>query len=239
MTGIDWRLDRKRARKLGAVLGVGLAHVALLAVLTRSQPLPPDPPLPPIEVFLVPPPEPEPEPPPPDPSPEAGGGAPAAPSVVHTPPNPPPEPPEIIAPIEQAPEPALNVGAAPTESPEPGMGQGGQGTGTGTGTGAGDGPGSGSGPAQIVRGPTLGQIQAAHPPGARSVYGRVSLSCVIRLDQYLDQCRVVSESPPGRGFGEAGLVVSRYFRFRPPTQGGRPVEGRRVVVGVDFGRPRR
>jgi len=46
VTGIDWRLDRKRARKLGAVLGVGLAHVALLAVLTRSQPLPPDPPLP-------------------------------------------------------------------------------------------------------------------------------------------------------------------------------------------------
>ena len=40
MTGIDWRLDRKRARKLGAVLGVGLAHVALLVVLTRSQPPP-------------------------------------------------------------------------------------------------------------------------------------------------------------------------------------------------------
>ena len=88
MTGIDWRLDRKRARKLGAVLGVGLAHVALMAVLSRSQPLPPDPPLPPIEVFLVPPPEPEPDPPPPDPSPEAGGGAPAAPSVRPRSPDP-------------------------------------------------------------------------------------------------------------------------------------------------------
>ena len=50
---------------------------------------------------------------------------------------------------------------------------------------------------------------------------------------------MVSETPPGRGFGEAGLVVSRYFRFRPPSQGGRPVEGQRVIVGVDFGRPRR
>lgn len=236
---MDWRLDRKRARKLGAGLGVLLAHVGLLAVLSRSQPAPLDPPPPPIEVFLIPPPEPEPDPPPPDPSPEAGGGAPAAPSVVHSPPDPPPDPPEVAAPVEQAPEPAPVVGIAPTESPEPGMGQGGQGTGRGAGTGAGDGPGSGSGPAQIVRGPTLGQIQAIHPPGARSVYGRVSLSCVIRLDQYLDQCRVVSETPPGRGFGEAGLVATRYFRFRPPTQGGRPIEGQRVVVGVDFGRPRR
>jgi len=131
VTGIDWRLDRKRARKLGAVLGVGLAHVALLAVLSRSQPPSHDPPLPPIEVFLVPPPEPEPDPPPLDPSPEAGGGAPAAPSVVHSPPDPPPDPPEIAAPVEQAPEPALNVGVAPTESPDPGMGQGGQGTGRG------------------------------------------------------------------------------------------------------------
>lgn len=235
---IDWRFDRKKARKLAAALGVSVAHLALLAVLTRSQPLPPDSPLPPIEVILIDPPAPEPEPPPPDPSPEAGGGAPAAPSVVHVPPDPPPEPPEIIAPVEQAPEPAPLVGVAPTETPEPGMGQGGQGTGTGTGTGAGDGPGSGSGPARIIRGPTLGQIQGAHPPGARSVYGRVRLSCVIRLDELLDDCRVVDEQPPGRGFGEAGLVVSRHFRFRPPMQGGRPIPGQRVVVGVDFGRPR-
>lgn len=238
MTGIGWRLDRKRARKLGAGAGVVLAHLALLVALGRSQPLPPDPPPPPVEVILIPPPEPEPDPPPPDPSPEAGGGAPAAPSVVHRPPDPPAAPPEIIAPPEPAPEPAPVVGVAPNETPDPGTGQGGQGTGSGTGTGAGDGPGSGSGPARIIRGPTLGQIQAAHPPGARSVYGRVRLSCVIRLDEYLDQCRVVSEDPPGRGFGRAGLVVSRHFRFRPPTQGGRPIEGQRVVVGVDFGRPR-
>lgn len=239
MAGMDWRLDRKRARKLGAGLGVALAHVALLAVLSRSQTQPPDPPPPPIEVILIPPPGPPPDPPPFEPSSQAGGGAPAAPSVVHAPPDPPPTPPEIIAPVEQAPDPALTVGAAPIESPAPGLGQGGQGTGTGTGIGAGDGPGSGSGPARIIRGPTLGQIQAAHPPGARSVYGRVSLSCVIRLDQHLDQCRVVSETPPGRGFGEAGLVTARHFRFHPPTQAGQAVPGQRVVVGVDFGRPRR
>lgn len=219
-------------------MGVSLVHLALLAVLTRSQTLPPDPPLPPIEVFLVDPPAPPPASPPPDPSPRAGGGAPAAPSRVHVPPDPPPDPPEIVAPVEQAPEPALNVGVAPIQTPDPGMGQGGQGTGTGTGIGSGDGPGSGGGPAQIIRGPTLGQIQAAHPPDARSVYGQVRLSCVIRLDERLDPCEVIGEEPPGRGFGEAGLVVSRHFRFHPPTRNGRPIPGRRVVVGVDFGRPR-
>lgn len=225
-------------RKAAAVSGVVLGHLVLLALLGRSQAPPSEPSLPPIEVVLIDPPAPAPDPPAPDPSPRAGGGAPAAPSRVHVPPDPPPDPPEIIAPVQQAPEPALNVGIAPIETAAPGMGQGGQGTGTGTGIGSGDGPGSGSGPPRIVRGPTLGQIQAAHPPGARSVYGRVRLSCVIRLDERLDPCRVISEEPQGRGFGDAGLVVSRHFRFRPPTQDGRPVSGRSVEVGVEFGRPR-
>ncbi|GAD59861.1 LOW QUALITY PROTEIN: ferric siderophore transport system, periplasmic binding protein TonB [Brevundimonas abyssalis TAR-001] len=221
------------------MLGVGLAHVALLAVLTRSQPLPPDPPLPPIEVFLVPPPEPEPEPPPPDPSPEGGGRAPAAPSVVHTPPNPPPEPPEIIAPIEQRPSPRSMSAPPPRKAPSPAWARAGRGPAQAREPARATAPARAAVRRRSSAAPPWARSRPAHPPGARSVYGRVSLSCVIRLDQYLDQCRVVSESPPGRGFGEAGLVVSRYFRFRPPTQGGRPVEGRRVVVGVDFGRPRR
>lgn len=235
--GWSWRLDRRRARTLGIILGVSVAHVALLAVLARSTGEPSPDPAPPIEVILYDPPVPE--PPPPDPSPEAGGGAPAAPSVVHVPPDPPRVPPEVIAPREPAPEQPLVVGVSPTETPEPGMGQGGQGTGTGTGVGSGDGPGSGSGPPRLVVGPTMAQIRANHPPNARMTYGRVELSCVIRVDQLLDECRVVRESPPGMGFGQAGLVVSRYFRFRPPTQGGRPVAGQRVVVGIDFGRPPR
>ncbi len=74
---------------------------------------------------------------------------------------------------------------------------------------------------------------------ARSRYGRAELSCVIRLDNRLDDCRIVDETPPGLGFGAAGLQVSGFFRFQPPTENGRPVQGQRVTVGIDFGRPPR
>lgn len=215
-------------------------HGLILLALSRSTPAPPDVPPRTIDVFLYSPAPPPPPPPPPaEPAVEAGGGAPATPSVIHRPPEPPPEVErEVIAPSEPAPEPVPEIGIAPLPTPTPGQGLGGQGTGTGTGTGEGSGPGSGSTPARLVTGPTLDQIRTNHPPNARSRYGRVELSCIIRLDERLEACRVVSESPQGLGFGQAGLVVSQYFRFRPPYEGGRPQSGRRIVVGIDFGRPR-
>ncbi|WP_292046881.1 energy transducer TonB, partial [Brevundimonas sp. UBA5718] len=172
--------------------------------------------------------------------PQTGGGAPAAPSRIHTPPPPKqPRPPELPAPPKQAPVPAPVVGVAPAPSPNPGFGQGGQGAGSGSGVGPGSGLGGGSTGPRLVTGPTMGQIRANHPPAARSRYGRAELSCLIRLDSRLDDCRVVDETPPGLGFGAAGLQVSGLFRFQPPTENGRPVEGQRVTVGVDFGRPPR
>ena len=50
---------------------------------------------------------------------------------------------------------------------------------------------------------------------------------------------MISETPAGLGFGEAALRLVDQFRVLPPTEGGRPVEGQRLVVGIDFGnRPR-
>ena len=50
--------------------------------------------------------------------------------------------------------------------------------------------------------------------------------------------QAVSETPPGQGFGAAAVTVAEaYFRFRPPmSASGRPVEGQRVTVFVQFGR---
>lgn len=190
----------------------------------------------PFEVVLY-------DPPPPiqrPPAPVSGGGAPAAPSKVNIPPPPKVQQPrEVPAPPKPAPTPAPVVGVAPAPSLQPGFGQGGQGTGQGEGVGAGDGPGSGSSGPRLITGPTMGQVRANHPPAARSRYGRVELSCRIRLDTRLDGCRVVRETPAGLGFGEAGLAVSGLFRFQPPIENGRPVEGQQVTVGVDFGRPPR
>lgn len=232
--------QRRASRWVGAVAVVLILHGLILLALGRSTPAPPPAPLRIVDVFLYAPEPPLPPPPPPaEPAVEAGGGAPASPSLIHRPPEPPPEVErEIVAPPEPAPEPAPQVGIAPLPTPTPGQGLGGQGTGTGTGTGEGFGPGSGSAPARLVVGPTVDQIRVHHPANARSRYGRVELSCIIRLDERLEACQVVSESPPGLGFGQAGLVVSQYFRFRPPSEGGRPQPGRRIVVGIDFGRPR-
>ena len=189
----------------------------------------------PFEIVLYAPPPPRSGQPP---APETGGGAPAAPSRIHTPPPPKQEQPrELPAPPRPAPEPALVVGVAPAPSPEPGFGQGGEGSGSGSGVGSGAGPGGGSSRPRLITGPTMAQVRASHPRNARSRYGRVELSCRIRLDTRLEACRVVSEAPPGLGFGAAGLTVSNLFRFQPPTENGRPVEGQQVTVGVDFGRP--
>ena len=92
---------------------------------------------------------------------------------------------------------------------------------------------------QSARGEAATGLPRAAGHGARSRYGRVELSCRIRLDTRLDGCRVVRETPPGLGFGQAGLAVSGLFRFQPPIENGRPVEGQQVTVGVDFGRPPR
>lgn len=231
---------RKTARWLIAALIVAGLHIGLFSLLavTRPDVLPVDSRV--IDVILFRPPPVSPPPPVVEaPSEDAGGGAPAAPSVVRTPPDPPRRPDAPVAPPKPAPEPTLVVGAAPVADPAPGMGQGGQGTGSGGGSGSGAGPGSGGG-AVFVRGASNREILALVPPEARRqrVAGRSEVSCVVRADTRLEDCRVVREQPAGFGFGEAAVRVAEgYFRFRPPTDGaGQPVEDFRVIVSVPFGR---
>ena len=190
-----------------------------------------------IEVLLFRPPVPPPPvvPPPKPTSPQAGGGAPAAPSRIHVPPRPRPVPSELPAPVVQAPEPELVVGIAPIATPQPGQGLGGQGTGQGTGIGEGTGPGTGSTRERFLRGPSLAERLRYYPQGTSARRGAsASLRCRIAADTRLEDCRVISERPAGQGFGQAALAVSAFFRFEPPTENGRTVEGREVTVGIDF-----
>lgn len=232
-------LKDRRVRNAAVAATIVVAHLGVFAVMGRTAPgglvLPP---LPPVEVLLVRPSPPPPPPPPPDTAPSrvSGGGAPAAPSRIHTPPPPPvPLPDSPPAPIEQAPEPAIIVGAAPISSGQPGFGQGGEGNGTGTGVGDGSGPGSGSGP-MIIRGANPREIFAGMPPAIRraNTPAEARVNCEIGLDQRLAGCRVVEESPEGQGVGPAAIAIAeRHFRFNPPRDGaGRPVAGQRVTVMV-------
>ena len=233
-------LNKDRLRKLGVVAGVTAAHLGVFSIMARvDPPLPLPEPAPPISVFLYRPPPPPPPPPPVAPARTQGGGAPAAPSRVHVPLKRPERPPELIAPPVPAPEPTLVIGAAPVAGPTPGMGQGGTGSGIGTGNGDGDGPGSGGVGPMIIRPATSREIQSVAPPrarGQRRPPGRARVNCVIRIDQRLDDCRIVEESPSGFGFGDQALRAMAFFRYRPPmTAAGRPVEGQRVTTFVNMG----
>ena len=233
-------LDRRRLRWIGLAAVVIAAHLGVGFWVARTRPSAPQPILPPpLNVIVLQPflPRPPPPPPPARSSSSDGGGRPSAPSVTRPAPSP-TRPPEVTAPPRPAPEPSLVIGVAPTESPTPGPGQGQQGTGTGTGSGDGDGPGVG-GRAQFVRGPSRQEIIARYPPAARAARmdGQVELRCRVRLDQRLEACRVLRETPPGQGFGVAGVQVAETtFRFRPPVRDGRPVADAEVTVGVAFGR---
>lgn len=236
-------LTKKRLRTAGVIVGVSAAHLLVFAVIARTQAdAPMLPPAPPINVLLFRPTPPPPPPPPLKPAPDPGGGKPAAPSRIHVTPKPADKPRELPAPPVPAPEPALVIGMAPVAGPTPGMGQGGTGNGTGTGNGDGEGAGSGKG-ALLIRRASNDEIQAYMPPRAREARrpGRASVNCVIRADTTLDDCRLSEETPPGFGFGEAAMIlVPRYSRFRPPLNAAdRPVEGKRVTVFIEFGRPRR
>lgn len=237
-------LTPDRARKLGAFAVVLAAHVGVFALMARSDGVEPLPVTPVFDVQLFQPPPPPPPPPPPkEPSERTGGGAPAAPSRIHVPPPPrEPVPPEVPAPRQQAPEPEVVVGVAPISSPTPGMGQGGQGTGSGTGIGAGDGPGRGvrTGPRNLRR-PGMNDLRAYHPRQALNagVSGVVTVRCRIRSDTRLEGCDVVSATPAGQGFEQAGLAAARdLYRFRPATLDGAYDDSVTVTLVLEFGRRR-
>lgn len=233
--------DRERPRRtlrLALAGGlVGAAHLALLVgiglmkvegdIVMPSSPMI-------IDLLPMVPPVPLPVPDKP-PTPRRGGGAPPAPSIVHTPPVATDVPPEVSAPLTPAPEQPLVVGRSSSGEVSSSQGQGGIGTGTGGGIGDGEGDGRGQGP-RLVRGPSTAELRALHPREAfrRRQGGSARLSCQIRLDRLLEGCTVVSETPAGMGFGVAALSATRYFRFEPPVRNGQRVAGATVQVGVEW-----
>ena len=46
--------------------------------------------------------------------------------------------------------------------------------------------------------------------------GRARIKCVVAADGRLAECRVLSESPQGEGFGAAAVALSSKFRLLPP-----------------------
>ena len=63
--------------------------------------------------------------------------------------------------------------------------------------------------------------------------GHASLKCVVTVKGTLTGCQVLSESPSGYQFGAQSLKIARFFKVRPATAGGKPVEGS-ISFGVTW-----
>jgi protein TonB len=91
-------------------------------------------------------------------------------------------------------------------------------------------------PANWLERPTPAAIQAFYPPAAlkQRVHGRVVLTCAISVDGWAQACQVISETPPGYGFGDAAIKVVRVARLSPMTIDGVPVGGGVVQIPINF-----
>jgi periplasmic protein TonB len=74
---------------------------------------------------------------------------------------------------------------------------------------------------------------------AKNVTGSVTIDCDLTQKGSLSNCRVVAEQPPGWGFGETALKLSKIYKIRPTTAAGVPLDLARIIVRIplSFGLP--
>jgi TonB family protein len=86
-----------------------------------------------------------------------------------------------------------------------------------------------------LRKPSLDDLARFYPADPGGIGGRAKISCIVTARGTLDRCTVLSETPPGRGFGAAALALAPMFMMRPMAVNGEPVGGATVVVPINFG----
>lgn len=64
--------------------------------------------------------------------------------------------------------------------------------------------------------------------------GAGTVSCAASADGSLVDCRLVSETPPGKGFGEAALDAAKLMQMNLWTKRGDAIEGRRLTLPFRF-----
>jgi TonB family protein len=91
----------------------------------------------------------------------------------------------------------------------------------------------------FARYPDFAQVASAWTAARASedLGGSAVLSCKVEAGGLVTGCRVVEESPEGRNFGKAALMLTRYMALRPTTPDGVPMAGATVTILVPFWRP--
>jgi protein TonB len=129
--------------------------------------------------------------------------------------------------------------AMSTRNADAGTGAG-EGRGSATGSDSGNVAGPGEGPggqrlydAELIKALPPGAL-AAYMPGGRIIEGWGMIACRMTASYAVENCRVLSESPMGSGFGSALRQASWQFRIRPPRIGTKAVEGTWVRIRYEF-----
>jgi len=83
--------------------------------------------------------------------------------------------------------------------------------------------------------PSADQLGAVYPvhAGRHHINGQVMITCVVNVHGLLEACEVVSESPPGEGFGAAALLLAPTFTMRPASGPDGPVPAT-ITIPIGF-----
>lgn len=93
-------------------------------------------------------------------------------------------------------------------------------------------PPKGDSEADWLRRPDTDQLRAAFPIGLHGE-GKAVIKCRVNTSGLLENCKVVAETPPGKGVGGAALLLAPNFLMKPAMKDGRPVVGE-VNIPINF-----
>ena len=64
--------------------------------------------------------------------------------------------------------------------------------------------------------------------------GAATLACTVSASGAVRDCSVAAETPKGLGFGDAARKLAPYFKLRPQTRDGAPVDGAAIRIPIRF-----
>lgn len=85
-----------------------------------------------------------------------------------------------------------------------------------------------------IRKPDFNSLMAVWPREGVGMDGFARIKCQVGQGGVMQDCRVRSENPPGKGFGAAALLLAPTFLMKPGTRDGVPVYGLSVTIPVSF-----